>query len=305
MSLLQRVRVKVPASTSNMGPGFDCLGMALRLYNELVVEKHSEDGPPEVQVQGEGAQSLPKDKSNLMVRAADTVIAGRFSNRLVFKAANRIPLARGLGSSAAAIVAGLFAANRLLEPSPLTEEQLFDYAVVLEGHPDNVAPAIKGGVMLSIPEHKAVRSLALKPHKELTAVVCIPEFQLETAKARAVLPETVLREAAVENVARAMLLASAIERGRWADLAAAMGDRLHQPYRAALVPGLRDVLKAALAAGTCGAALSGSGPTVLALCRKGPQAQAIGEAMVKAFAAHQIKSRAEVLPIERSGVRVS
>ncbi|MCX5796823.1 MAG: homoserine kinase [Elusimicrobia bacterium] len=305
MSVLRRVRVRVPASTSNIGPGFDCLGMALTLHNELEIEKHSEDGPPVVEIEGEGAESLPKDKSNLMVRAANTVIAGRFFNRLVFKAHNRIPLARGLGSSAAAIVAGLFAANRLLEPSPLTDEQLFEYAVVMEGHPDNVAPAIRGGVTLSIKDHRAVRNLALKPHQDLTAVVCIPEFQLETAKARAVLPDTVLREAAVENVSRALLLASAIERGRWEDLAEAMGDRLHQPYRAPLIPGFKDVLKAALAAGTCGAALSGSGPTVLALCRKGPQALAIGEAMVKAFAAHKIASRAEVLPIERKGARVS
>jgi homoserine kinase len=305
MSVLQRVRVKVPASTSNIGPGFDCLGMALRLNNELVVEKHSEDGPPEVEITGEGAQSLPKDKSNLMVRAADKIIAGRLTNRLVFKAVNRIPLARGLGSSAAAIVAGLFAANRLLESAPLSDEQLFDLAVAMEGHPDNVAPAIKGGVMLSIKESKAVRNLALKPHKDMVAVVCIPEFKLETAKARAVLPKTVAREAAVENISRAMLLASAIERGRWEDLAAAMGDRLHQPNRAALIPGFANVIKAAQAAGTCGAALSGSGSAMLALCRKGPQAQAIGKAMVKAFTAHRIVSRAEVLPIERSGVRVS
>ncbi|MBI5239844.1 MAG: homoserine kinase [Elusimicrobia bacterium] len=301
---MQKVKVTVPASTSNIGPGFDCLGMALGLRNELVVEKHSEDGPSVVEVRGEGAGSLPEDKTNLMVRAAATVIAGRFSNRLVFKAVNRIPLARGLGSSSAAIVAGLFAASRLLEPSPLTEEQLLDYAAVMEGHPDNVTPAVGGGVTISIRERKSVRSLTLKPHKDLTTVVCIPDFQLETAKARAVLPDTVLREAAVENVARAMLLASAIERGRWEDLAAAMGDRLHQPYRAPLIPGLRDVLKAAEAAGVCGAALSGSGPTVLALCRKGPQTKAIGEAMVKAFAAHQIASRAEVLPVERAGVRV-
>ncbi|MDD5627762.1 MAG: homoserine kinase [Elusimicrobia bacterium] len=305
MSVLRRVRVRVPASTSNIGPGFDCLGMALGLYNELEVEMHSEDGPPVVEIEGEGAQCLPKDKSNLMVRAARTVVAGRFSNRLVFKARNRIPLARGLGSSAAAIVAGLFAANRLMDPPPLTDEQLFDYAVVLEGHPDNVAPAVRGGVTLSIKEARSLRTVALQPHKDLVAVVCIPDFRLETAKARAVLPETVLREAAVENVARALLLASAIERGRWQDLAAAMGDRLHQPYRAPLIPGLRDVLQAALAAGTCGAALSGSGPAVLALCRRGPQARAIGAAMVKAFAKHKTASRAEVLPLERSGVRVS
>jgi homoserine kinase len=305
VSVLQRVKVTVPASTSNIGPGFDCLGMALGLSNELVLEKHSEDGPPEVEIRGEGAQSLPKDKTNLMVRAAATVIAGRFSNRLVFKAVNRIPLARGLGSSAAAAVAGIFAADRLLKPSPLTEERLLEYAVVLEGHPDNVTPAVRGGVTLSIKERKGTLNLSLKPHKDLAAVVCIPDFQLETAKARAVLPDTVLREAAVENVARAMLLASAIERGRWEDLAAAMGDRLHQPYRAPLIPGFRDVVKAALDAGTCGAALSGSGPSVLALCRRGPQTKAIGEAMVAAFAANKVSSRAEVLPLERRGARVS
>ncbi|HAM35000.1 MAG TPA: homoserine kinase [Elusimicrobia bacterium] len=304
MSLLAKVRVRVPASTSNIGPGFDCLGMALGLYNELVVEMHSEKGPLSFEIEGEGAETLPRDRGNVMFRAANTVLAGRFPNRLVFKAVNRIPLARGLGSSAAAIVAGLFAANRLIKPSPLTQEQLFEYALVLEGHPDNIAAAIFGGVTLSIKDRRDVRNHALKPHKDLVAVVCIPEFQLETAKARAVLPDIVPREAAVENVSRAMLLASAMERGRWKDLAAAMGDRLHQPYRACLVPGFKDVLKAAHDAGICGAALSGSGPTVLALCRKGPQAQAIGEAMVRAFAQNRIKSRALVLPIDHQGVKV-
>jgi len=304
VSVLDRVKVKVPASTSNIGPGFDCLGMALGLYNELVLEKHSEDGPPEVQVTGEGADSLPKDAGNLMVRAAQTVISGRFRNRLVFKATNRIPLARGLGSSSAAIVAGLFAANRLVDPAPLTTQQLFEYAVVLEGHPDNVAPAIFGGVTVTLRENRDLRNFALRPHAGLVAVVCIPDFELATAKARAVLPGTVLREAAVENMARALLLASAIERGRWEDLPAAMGDRLHQPYRAEFIPGFKDVLAAARAAGPCGAALSGSGPTMLALCQKGPHAQAIGEAMVKAFAAHGVKSRAEVLPLARSGAQV-
>jgi len=245
LSLLAKVRVRVPASTSNIGPGFDCLGMALGLYNELVVEMHSEKGPLSFEIEGEGAETLPRDRGNVMFRAANTVLAGRFPNRLVFKAVNRIPLARGLGSSAAAIVAGLFAANRLIKPSPLTQEQLFEYALVLEGHPDNIAAAIFGGVTLSIKDRRDVRNHALKPHKDLVAVVCIPEFQLETAKARAVLPDIVPREAAVENVSRAMLLASAMERGRWKDLAAAMGDRLHQPYRACLVPGFKDVLKAA------------------------------------------------------------
>jgi homoserine kinase len=296
--------VSVPATTSNLGPGFDCLGMALKLYNDLTLEHHSEPGPTTMEISGEGAQSLPKDASNLIARAANTILSDRVSGRLVFKAVNRIPLARGLGSSAAAIVSGLVAANRLLKPSPLSIEQLLQYAIVLEGHPDNVAPAILGGVTVSIKDRAETRTIALKPHAELVAVVCIPDFELATAKARSVLPDTVPRDAAVENVARAMVLASALERGRWDDLAQAMGDRLHQPYRVHLVPGLKSVLAAALAQGACGAALSGSGPTVLALCRKGPLAEQIGAAMVQAFSAHGTTARSLVLPVERKGARV-
>ena len=306
MSVLSRARVHVvvPASTSNLGPGFDCLGLALGLYNELVLEMHSENGAPSVEIQGEGAGSLPKDAANLMVRAANTVLAGRFKNRLVFKATNRIPLARGLGSSAAAVVAGLFAANRLLKPSPLSKEELFEYAVTLEGHPDNAAPAIFGGAMLSLREAKNNTTFRLKTHKDLTTVVCIPDFELATAKARAVLPPAVPREAAVENISRAMLLASALEQGRWEDLAPAMGDRLHQPYRASLIPGFKAVIEAALNVGNCGAALSGAGSSIIALCRKGPQAQAIGEAMVEAFIKHKVSSRFLILPVDARGVQV-
>ena len=304
MSVLARVAVRVPASTSNLGPGFDCLGLALKLYNELRVEKLSERGAPVVEIAGEGAGSLPRGPENLMVRAAQSVLAGRCANRLVFKCVNRIPLARGLGSSAAAITAGLFAANRLLRPAPFTPEELLARAIELEGHPDNVTPAIFGGAAVSVKGPAGVRRFSLKTHPDLAAVVCIPDFELATARARAVLPASFPREAAVENVSRAMLLASALERGRWADLAEAMGDRLHQPFRAALIPGFSDVLTAALRAGVCGAALSGSGPTLLALCRRGQRARAIGAAMRKAFAAHGVTSRALVLAVDRRGIRV-
>lgn len=302
MSVLRRVRVRVPASTSNLGPGFDCLGMALGLYNDLVVEMHSEDSPCEVAVSGEGAGSLPSDADNLMVKAA--AIAGRFKNRLVFKAVNRIPLARGLGSSAAAIVAGLAAGSRLARHGPLDREQIFARAAEIEGHPDNAAPAVFGGVSVCVKDGASVRRFTLRPHRDLVAVLCIPDFELATAKARAALPRTVPRAAAVANVSRALLLASAIERGRWDDLACAMEDSLHQPYRAPLIPGFSDVLAAARAAGACGAALSGSGSAMLALCRRGPRAAAIGAAMRRAFAARRVASRALVLPIARQGVSV-
>jgi homoserine kinase len=258
-----------------------------------------------VEITREGARELPRGRANLMVKAAEAVLAGRIDNRLVFKAVNRIPQARGLGSSAAAIVAGLFAANRLLKPDSLTDEQLFERAVAMEGHPDNAAPAIHGGLVVSIREAAGVRVHSLKPHRDLCAVVCVPDFELSTAKARGVLPKTVAMADAVENIARALLLSSALERGRWDALAAAMQDRLHQPHRSHLVRGFNTVLRAAREAGTCGAALSGSGPSFLALCRKGPAAAKIGRAMRRAFLRHGVESRALVLPIDRAGVTVS
>ncbi len=302
MSVISSVKVRVPATTSNLGPGFDCLGLALGLYNELSLELHSEKGEPLIEISGEGEKTLPRGNGNLIVKAALLVIRERTENRLVFKAVNRIPLARGLGSSAAAVVSGLYAANHLLDEPLLPREQLFAYAATLEGHPDNVAAAIQGGLVVCYRNHKDLRTLPLRPHQELCAVVCIPDFELATAEARAVVPRTVLREDAVENVARALLLSSALEQGRWEVLAAAMEDRLHQPYRAGLVKGFAAVLRAAREAGACGCALSGAGPTILALCRRGAGAGEIGRAMQEAFARHGVESRSLVLPVDTRGV---
>lgn len=295
------VRVRVPASTSNLGPGFDCLGLALGLYNELRLEVQPGRGEPAVEISGEGEKTLPRDGRNLIVRAALTVLADRVEGRLVFRAENRIPLARGLGSSAAAIVAGLYAANSFL-PSPLSRSELFRYALTLEGHPDNVAAAIQGGLVLSLKEHKDTRAYPLKAHKDLTAVLCVPDFELPTEEARAVLPHTVLRDQAVANISRTALLVAALEQGRWEWLGRSMEDEIHQPYRSPLVKGLRDVISAARAEGPCGAALSGAGPSVLALCRKGAHAAGIGEAMRAAFKSHDVESRFLVLPVDRKGV---
>ncbi len=302
MKPLKKVKIRVPGSTSNLGPGFDCLGLALGLYNELTLEEHAEPGQTVVEISGEGESDLPRGAENMLVKAANAVIAGRARGRLVFKAVNRIPIARGLGSSAAAIVAGLLAANELFD-NALGVRELFQYAATLEGHPDNAAPALLGGLTLCFRKLKSVEAVALKAHNDLCAAVCIPEFELATSKARAVLPATVLREAAVDNIARAALLTPALERGLWPLLEEATKDNLHQPYRAPLVPGLEAVLRAARAAGPCGAALSGSGPTTVALGRKGPAARRIAAAMQAEFLKHGIKSRAMVLAIDRQGAR--
>lgn len=300
---MKKVTVTVPASTSNLGPGFDALGLALDWRNEVVFEQHP--GPTEelqVSVEGEGAGSLPQGEDNLIARAASSILAGRRMGRLVIRCTNAVPLARGLGSSAAAAVAGVAGANALIG-SPLSARDIFQYAAVLEGHPDNAASAALGGLTVSIKEGRDWKPHALKVHPDLRVIVCVPEFELKTSEARAALPNEVLREAAVENISRAALLVSALEHGDWNKLAAAVEDRLHQPYRAALIPGFGTVLRAAMSAKARGAFLSGAGPSIAAFAAASDPTEAIGAAMVEAFAKHEVKSHARVLSVSTEGVK--
>jgi homoserine kinase len=300
----KKITVRVPGSTSNLGPGFDALGLALSIYNEVTLEVLDVAGEPVVEIQGEGAGSLPRTRENLVVRAASAVLAGRERGKLKVSCINMIPLARGLGSSAAAAVAGIFAANALLGKEGLTREQLLEYAVALEGHPDNVAPSIFGGLVACVKSRKQSQTFPLKAHKDLAAAVCVPEFELLTSKSRSVLPETYLRADAVDNCSRALVLGSALERGLWDRLPAAMEDRFHQPYRAPLVKGLTSVIRAANAEG-CGAALSGAGPCVIALDGDRTKLERAGVAMMEAFKKAGVESKVLLLDVDRKGVQVS
>ena len=301
--VLARVTVTAPATTSNLGPGFDCLGLALGLRNELTLELHDASGPAIVEIEGAGSDSLPRGEQNMLVQAARESLPHPLPGRLVFKARNRVPLARGLGSSAAAVVAGLWAGAHLLGTLRRTEDELEQMAVAMEGHPDNVAPCVHGGLTASLMVEGRARAHRLNIHSALSAVVCIPDFELSTKKARGVLPETVFLKDAVFNSSRALLLARALETGRVARLSELMKDRLHQPYRAKLVPGLEDALDAAIEAGAAGAALSGSGPTVFAFV-EGRHGPAVGEAMTKSFSKHGTSSRWLTLPVDNQGVLV-
>lgn len=303
MKTLARVTVSAPASTSNLGPGFDCLGLALDLRNELTLELVDGRGPALVLVQGEGADTLARGESNMMVRAARKILPRRLPGRLLFKAVNRIPLARGLGSSAAAAVAGLWAGAHLFGTLRRSEDELSDLAVKLEGHPDNVAPCVHGGLTASLMEKGRPRAHRLPLHPSLSAAVCLPAFELSTKKARAALPSRVLRSDAVFNISRAVLLVRALETGRTERMADLMDDRLHQPYRARLVPGLGEALAAAATAGAAGAALSGSGPAVFAFVT-GDSARRVGTAMQRAFARRGVASRWLALDVDHQGVRV-
>ncbi|MEK7388179.1 MAG: homoserine kinase [Elusimicrobiota bacterium] len=303
MKTLARVLVSAPASTSNLGPGFDCLGLALDLRNELTLELVEGRGADIVNIEGEGAESLPRNATNLLVRAARMVLPKRLPGRLVFTARNRIPLARGLGSSAASAVAGLWAGAHLLGTLQRSEDDLEDLAVALEGHPDNVAPCVHGGLTASLLERGRSRASRLNIHPSFYGVVGIPKFQLSTKTARRALPRTVSLSDAVFNSSRAIMLVRALETGRKHGLAELMADRLHQPYRARLIPGLTAALSAAVKAGAAGAALSGSGPSVFAFVT-GDGARRVGAAIVRAFSTNNIAARALELAVDHRGIRV-
>jgi homoserine kinase len=305
--MTKRVVVRVPATTANMGPGFDVLGLALSLYNRLEVELIPSG--LEITTRGEGADRLPTTDQNLTYRAFRRVFerAGKPVPPVRLTAEIQVPLSRGLGSSAAAVVGGLVAANHL-SGSRLTPEELLRLASAMEGHPDNVAPALLGGFTAAcldsthspLPGGAGGVALArLEPPPELRAVVVIPSREVPTAQARAVLPESVPRVDAVQNVGRTALLVAAIATGELLLLRSAMQDRLHEPYRAALIPGMNEALEAARAAGALGAALSGAGSTLLALATDG--FDAIGAAMQAALNAHGLESRALTLAPDLGG----
>jgi homoserine kinase len=283
------ITVRVPATSANLGPGFDALGLALRLHNVLTIESASD---PEISIEGEGEKTLPRDPSHLAYQAAMAVAlrAGEAAGSQVIRAFrltqhNTIPLGRGLGSSAAAIVGGAVAANALLG-RPLDQQALLDLATDMEGHPDNVAPALLGGLVVCTRSPSGVRWMRLAP-PSLKVVLAVPDYPVSTEEARRRLPARVPFTDAVFNVTRAALLVAALTGGRSDLLDEATQDRLHQPYREQLVPGLTEVFSAARRAGAYGVALSGSGPAVLAF----GEAAGIGPAMARAFEAAGATSR--------------
>ena len=258
-----RFAVRAPASSANLGPGFDALGLALDLWNELVVDTEGEPGA----VVLEGAEAgLLDGRENLSLTAMRRLAAehGRTLPSFALTARTVVPVARGLGSSAAALVAGLVAADRLLGLN-LSPAELYALAWRMEGHGDNVGAALYGGAVLAVPQvHEAVR-LCHCDDLGLVAVVFVPEVTGATWAARAALPALVPHPDAAFNVAVAAGLALGLRSGDRELIAAGMHDRLHEPYRARLFPHLEPLAGAARHAGALGACLSGAGPSVLAL----------------------------------------
>ena len=296
-----RVHVRVPATSANLGPGFDALGLALALYNE--VSATEADGVT-VTIEGEGAGRLPASGHNVVARAVRHAYeaVGRPFRGVALTCVNRVPPARGLGSSAAAWVGGLVAGNALLG-EPLSRDTLLALAARAEGHPDNVTAAMYGGLTVSCAlDDGRVTALSLPVPDAVRWVVLVPEVTSATAEARAVLPEAIPRADAVFNVQRVALLLAALQSGRVDVLGAALDDRLHQPYRLRLFPWMPAVVDAARAAGALGCVLSGAGPSLLAAV--GDNANGVAQAMERALAKAGLRGRAWALAVDTTGAVV-
>lgn len=266
---MSRLRVRVPATSANLGPGFDTLGIALAHADELVVTSRATPGAT-VEVSGVGAGEVPTDESNLVVRSAAYVYdqLGRGLPGLDIQAHNRIPHGRGMGSSGSAIVAGVMIAAGLLaadaaSPLHLTDEQLLRFATDLEGHPDNVAPALFGGLTIAWTSDTGPHYKRLMVHRGISPLVLVPDFTMSTELARSLQPKQVPHEDAVFNVSRSALLVAALTQSPEL-LFEATEDKLHQEYRGEAMPATRDLIHRLRVAGHA-AVVSGAGPSILVL----------------------------------------
>lgn len=313
------IRVEIPATTANLGPGFDCLGLALDLWNTFELSLEGAPGTVAVETRGEGSEGLPRDGRNLV---ASTMVDETWPGMMPtdvgirIRVTNRIPVASGLGSSSTAVLAGLVFASalsaRALHPgdeakvirevqSPANLERVLRRAVKLEGHGDNVGPALLGGLVLVVNNDSPV--VRQVPYAALKAVVCVPEFDFLTSEARAVLPGDYSRADTVHNIGHALLVMEALRAGEWGLLARGVADRVHEPYRLPLIPGAVEAKKAAVGAGAQAVCLSGAGPGLIAFAESGHEE--IGRAMVWAFSNMGLSARFWALDATLAGARVT
>lgn len=296
--------VRVPASTSNLGPGFDCFGLALKLYLTVRATAISEASEP-CRVTTTGAkenEALPRNAVNLIYRAMSFAAGGEGVSLppLEISAHNEIPLASGLGSSGAAIVAGI-KLSALLTGKPIADQTILNYATEFEGHPDNVSASLYGGFLVNCTRNDGlVLSTKFDWPTQIRVVVVSPQSQLPTHVARAALPRTITRVDAVHNLQRTALFTAAVAQQRYDLLWEAMRDRLHQPHRESLVPGLAEALALPQMPGLLGIALSGAGPSIVALVDDNEGE--IGARIAKCFEARNVESTIRILDVDNEGL---
>ncbi|WP_375474633.1 homoserine kinase [uncultured Nostoc sp.] len=301
MSVVSAITVTVPATTANLGPGFDCIGAALKLYNEFKFTR--QEGGLTIDVTGTEAQRVQTDENNLLYQAFVKFYQHIEQTPPTVKIEIKlgVPLARGLGSSATAIVGGLVAANQL-EGTPMSQSQVMELAIAMEGHPDNVVPALLGGCRLAATSGAGWEICDVPWHKDVVPVVAIPDFELSTSEARGVLPTEVSRADAIFNTAHLGLLLRGLETGNGQWLKTALQDRLHQPYRKALIPGYDALNIAAVSAGAYGMVISGAGSTLLALVDK-LHSKAVEAAMLAAWQEEGITAEVRSLSLDTQGAK--
>lgn len=293
-----KINVRVPASSANLGSGVDCFGLALSLYLEAEFE---ESDRPAV-VFGRGFSAPLSEQDNFVLKAVKTLteLAGESIPTFKLTLNTDVPIARGLGSSSSALVAGLWGANMLLR-DPLPEHDLIELAAKLEGHPDNVVPAALGGFTMALTDDAGILYQRFTA-PELHYLAAVPNYHLSTEKARGVLPESVPLRVATAQLQRSALLGASLAKGDFSALSRLTADELFTPARETLMPGTRAVREAALASGALCAFVSGAGPTVLALSGEGPEESA--SAMKNAFAECGIEACVYDLAADNTGVKV-
>ncbi len=255
------IRISVPATSANIGSGFDSLGLALNLYNNIYMEEY--DG---IDISSLDGVDIPLDQTNLVYTTVKHLydVCGRTLPGIILKQQNDIPMTRGLGSSSACIVGGLLGANKLLG-SPLSLDEIVNMAAVIEGHPDNSTPAILGGLVTAVLDDKKVYYVKQEIHSHLKLAAFIPDFTLKTEVARASLPKDISHKDAVFNLSRSALMSVSLYSGNFHNLKTAAGDKLHQPYRLGLIKGAQEVFDLAYSLGAYATYISGAGPTIMAM----------------------------------------
>lgn len=255
------INIQIPATSANLGAGFDALGLALTYYNYVNIEES--DG---VDITSLDGLDIPTDETNLVYESAKSLydICGKSLKGLKIEQISDIPMARGLGSSSACIVGGLYGANCLLG-SPLTLDDLVNLAAQIEGHPDNTAPALLGGIVTAVFDGKSVHWVKQEVFTTLKFVAAIPDFELKTEKARAAIPKEISHKDAVFNLSRAALFSASLLTGKFENLKTAVDDRLHQPFRIPLISGANEVFETAYTLGAYAAYISGAGPTIMSI----------------------------------------
>ncbi len=303
------IRIRVPATTANLGPGFDCMGLALDLWNSF--EMHLRGQQIVVSVSGEGENSLATDDTNLIATTFCQELTRLALNPppgVQFIVHNAVPCASGLGSSSTATLAGIMFAQAYAaflegkDPADIDRNETLRRSIEVEGHGDNVAPALLGGFVIVVPDESSGVLTQKVPHTKMKVVVCVPDFQYFTVDARKALPDSYSKYDAIFNIGRAMLVAEAFRSGNDELLRNAMNDRIHEPFRLKDIPGAVNVKSAALDAGALCVGLSGAGPGIVAFAREG--FDRIGRAMKEAYQASGLDARYWILDTSEDGVHV-